>query len=735
MSTASPKPADQTPILTALAGNPNAGKTTIFNALTGSHQHIGNWPGKTVERKEGTWRHDGKVIQVVDLPGTYSLTAHSAEEAVARDFLLDHRPAVVVAVADASNIERNLYLVLQLLELQANLVIALNMSDEAAARGVTIDADSLSRGLGGVPVVPTTASRGDGLDALREAILEAVDRPQPPCPPVDYGVPVREACTQLIEAIQDQAPLAALFPPRWLALHLLEGEPDLIGRLQAMPGTEALLARLREATDRLAPAHPAGIDLAIADRRYEFIHRLTQVAVRHTQPARRTQADRIDAVLTNPWLGIPLFLVVMYLVFGLVVNVSAPFLDWIVAVLRGPVTRWALALLTALQAPGWMTSLVTNGVLSGVGAVLAFIPGLVVLYLFLGVLEDSGYMARAAFVMDRLMGALGLPGKSFVPMALGFGCGVPAIYATRTLDSRRDRLVTALMVPLMSCSARLPVYLIFALAFFPLQAHLVIFGLYALGIMVAASAGLLFSRLLFRGQPRSAFLIELPPYRLPTFSNLRLSLRIRVGAFIRQAGTVILAASLAVWLLTNLPWGVSDLRSSAFGRVSAALVPAFAPAGFGRWEASGALLTGFVAKEMILSTLAQVTGGPALGAVSPALHLRDDLVEIGAGFLQATVQAGRELLQTLVPPLMSRAAPSQLSDDSLLRSLRANFTSASAAALLVFVLLYVPCIATLAALRAEFGWHWAAFSAIYQTSLAWLAAVAVFQIARLAGLG
>jgi ferrous iron transport protein B len=387
-------------------------------------------------------------------------------------------------------------------------------------------------------------------------------------------------------------------------------------------------------------------------------------------------------------------------------------------------------------APDWLEGLVLDGVISGVGGVLVFLPGLSILFLFTGLLEDTGYMARAAVVMDRFLHFLGLNGKSFVPMILGFGCAVPAIYATRTLDHQRDRILTALLVPLMSCAARLPVYVVFGLAFFAGQADLVVWAMYAVGILVAALAGLLFSRILFRGEKESFFVIELPPYRWPTFGNLWRYISTRTGDFIKNAGTVILLASMVIWLLLNIPFGNDNLQDSLFGQVSEWIAPVFKPAGFGSWEASGSLVTGLIAKEVVVSTMSQIYQGEGQEQTERVTEtLAGDLGEIIVGFWSATLSAGRELLEVLTPGFSLFTGDGVEEDTSLSSALQTTFTPLSALAFMVFVLLYVPCVATLGAIRGEFGAKWAWFSALYQISVAWLLATSVYQVGRLLGYG
>ncbi|MGB4804709.1 MAG: ferrous iron transport protein B [Anaerolineae bacterium] len=734
-------------ITVALAGNPNTGKSTVFNALTGLQQHVANWPGKTVEKKEGTCtRVSGAQMTVVDLPGTYSLSAYSPEEVIARDYILQERPQVVINVVDAFNLERNLYLTVQLLELGANLVLAVNMVDMADAAGLQLDCARLSALLGGIAVVPMVARRGSGLDELLSSVQAAAQAPEDSRPAfrLDYGREIEAEIARVGAAyarslpapaagVDDQAsPLT-----RWVALKLLEGEGELpLALMQpaaALAAPAPVLPAVQASQQRLRQFYGDEVDIAITDQRYGFVRGLARQVIRQARPARLDLTDRIDGVVTHRWLGIPFFLGMMYLIFHVVQNVSTPYLDWVDGVINGPIARWLSALLSLLQAPAWLQSLLVDGVVAGVGSVLAFVPGLLVLYFFLSLLEDSGYMARAAFVMDRAMSWMGLHGKSFVPMILGFGCAVPAIYATRTLENRRDRVLTALVVPLMSCSARLPVYVVFGLAFFREQSGTLIWALYATGIVVAALAGLLLSNTVLRQQADSAFVLELPPYRLPTWHSLRVHMWANVSDFVRKAGSLILVASLVIWLLLNLPWGVQDQRHSLFGQISQAVAPLLAPAGFGHWDAAGALVTGLAAKEVVVSTLAQIYApqAPAAPALSNA-NVGAELLGIVTGLGKATLQAGRTLLSLL--PGLGRIAPAAPATDTALSSaLRQHFTPLSGLSYLVFVLLYVPCAATLGAIKAEFGWRWAAFSAGYQTGTAYLAAVLVFQVGRLAG--
>lgn len=551
---------------------------------------------------------------------------------------------------------------------------------------------------------------------------------------IDYGPTLETEIERIQQAIEKNVQLSSAFQPRWLAVKLLEGEQDLRAHLRDFEGGEEVIGTLQKSQAKLALELPGGVEIAIADRRYAFVNRVVADVLVHSRP-HASLSESVDRVVASPLLGIPIFLIVMYLVFNLVVNVSAPYLDWIDSAISGPITSWAGGLLTLVNAPEWFQGLVLDGVIVGVGGVLVFLPGLVALFLFIGILEDSGYMARAAFVMHRFMSRLGLSGKSFVPLILGFGCAVPAIYATRTLDSFRERILTGLLVPLMSCAARLPIYVIFGIAFFGRNADIVVWCLYALGILVAAiSSWVLSHTILKKKEQHNSFLLELPPYRLPSVTSLWIYVSQRTGGFIQNAGTVILAASVVIWLLLSLPLGVRNFRQSWFGEISAVIAPALAPAGFGTWETSGSLVTGLVAKEVLVSTMSQIYLGRDVGAEETVIGVGEGLLEIGKGFLTATREAAVAMAEAVTPFIsLTIATEAQEIDTELGLALQRVFTPLSALAFLVFVLLYVPCVATLGTIRSEFGARWAVFSAVYQTGIAWVMAVAVFQIGSILG--
>lgn len=564
--------------------------------------------------------------------------------------------------------------------------------------------------------------------------------------PFHYPPPIETELNRLADLFAHTPALAEVYPPRWLAIQALEGDETLMHDIRSLGGS-AVAATLEESLARLRAIYGDDLDVALVDQRYRFVHAIATQAVRRPSVAPVTFSDRIDRVVTHRWLGIPIFLAVMWVVFKLTTDVAAPFVDWLDGVLSGPVSRWVVALLALSGADGgWIESLMVDGVVAGVGGVLAFVPVLLALYFALALLEDSGYMARAAFVMDRLMRALGLHGKSFLPMIVGFGCSVPAIYATRTLDSRRDRILTGLLVPFMSCSARLPVYVLIAMIFFSAQAGQVIFGLYLAGIVVAVGTGALVQHTLFRHHPQTPFVLELPPYRMPTLRSIWRQMWERTSSFIRKAGTIILATSIVVWLLLAIPVGAgrfaeTPVDQSAFAAVANGATPVFAPLGFGRWETSGALVTGLIAKEVVVGTLAQVYGG-AEEEIAPIderpVTLADDLTGIAGGFVTAIGDALRALPGIVGINLVE--AEAEPVAEGLAAAIRAGFTASSggrgalaALAFLVFVLLYTPCVAALAANRHEFGTSWMLASLLGQFAIAWLAAFIVFQGGMLLG--
>ncbi len=671
-------------ITVALTGNPNAGKTTIFNALTGARQKVGNWPGVTVEKKEGTLTYQGHTIRIVDLPGIYSLTAYSIEEIIARDFILEDRPDVVVDVIDASNLERNLYLAVQLMELGRPLIFALNMIDVAKARGIIIDTELLSRLLG-VPIVTTVGTKGLGLDELLETILAVAEgrlRAQPVS--INYGLEVEREIRLLVELIEEVPLLREKYPPRWLAVKLLENDREILKKVAAIPGTEKVLEQLRRSETRLRELLDDTPEAIIAEARYGFIAGALREVVRVSPIDRRTLSDRIDDIVTHRFLGFPIFILAMYALFYLTFTLAA----YPVAAIEYGVDLLA-RLLEAHLPPGLFKELLVDGIIGGVGGVLVFLPNILFLFLGISIFEDTGYLARAAFIMDRVMHFLGLHGKSFIPLLMGFGCNVPAIMATRTLETHRDRVLTILINPLMSCSARLPVYILFAGAFFPGQESRVVFGIYALGIGLAMLLGKLFSRVLIKEED-TPFVLELPPYRMPTLRGLLLHMWEKTKVYLQKMGGVILICSVILWALTAFPrvdGKAPPVEESYIGHLGRALSPIMEPLGFD-WRLGVSLATGFVAKEVVVSSLG-------------VLYQVED----------EDVHSLRERLQ------------------------EAGLSKSVALAFMVFVLVYIPCIATVIAIWRETGaLKWPAFCIAYELVLAWILAFFIYRLGTLLGL-
>ncbi len=739
------------PLTIALAGNPNVGKSTLFNALTGGRQHTGNWPGKTIEKKEGWMTLDGQEVMIVDLPGTYSLAAYSVEEIVTRDYLLRDHPSTVIAVADAANLERNLYLVCQLIELGASLIVALNMSDTAQSRGLSIDARKLSDALGGIPVIEMVGTRGIGIEALQKAILQRSPAKSPLV--FDYGENIEHEISALQTSIEADPALAAAYPVRWLAIKLLENDSYLNEQLA---DHAPLLSAAQNAITRITETLGDDPETLLTDKRYTFIGEAAAKSITRAAGNGETASDRADRIITHRILGLPIFLALMWLVFQITANVSAPLIDWVDGLFAGPVSRWVAGLLGMIGLGGsWVESLMVDGVIAGVGGVLVFVPLLMVLYVTISILEDSGYMARAAFVMDRVMRIIGLHGKSFLPLLIGFGCTVPAIYATRTLEHPRDRKLTAFLATFMSCGARLPVYVVFAGVFFGAQSGNVIFALYLLGIFVALITGLVFKRVIYPNKETQSFVMELPPYRVPDPRSILSQMWERTRGFVQNAATIILACSVIVWLLSAMPANFDlsrfndvEPQESTFGALSGAIAPVLAPAGFGDWQAAGSLITGFIAKEVVIGTMSQIYGVEPVEAVDvPTPSLIDDAGEIVTTFGQAFVLTAQEFVN-IVPRTVNIIPGVHMAEANFLGieaeeedttglslALTGAFTPLSALAFMVFILLYTPCMTSTAAMRHEFGGRWTLYQIGYTTVIAWAAAVIVYQSGLLLGLG
>ena len=680
---------DQREMKIALVGNPNSGKTTLFNALTGSNQYVGNWPGVTVEKKEGKATVDGSAVTIVDLPGIYSLSPYSMEEIVARNFIIGEQPDAIINIVDGTNIERNLYLTVQLLELELPMIMAVNFMDEVEKRGDRISYDLLSKQLG-IPVIPISARSGKNLQQLLSAAHHQMHVGVTIEPDDLYDDFTHTIHHKIGELVHDWAYHANL-PAHWSAIKLLEGD----ALVEKALGLDAATAQqVEEIAGEYEASCPMGDrETLIADSRYRFIQRVVQHAVqRGDKEDAVSRSFRIDSIVTHKYLAIPIFLCMMLLVFAITFGPVGSFLsDGVDYLVNGLFAGWVRAGLTAWGVVPWVISLVVDGMISGVGGVLTFLPQIALLFLFLSLLEDSGYMSRAAFIMDQLLRRFGLSGKAFIPMLMGFGCTVPAVMGARTMENEKDRRMTILLVPFMSCSARLPVYGIMISAFFPKAGGVVIFSLYFLGLLMAIVSGLVFKKTLFQGKP-APFVLELPPYRLPTLKNTLLHVWERVRGFLVKAGTLILAMSIILWFLQSFNFQlqmVEDSLSSILGQIGSFLAPLLAPLGFGAWQAAVALLTGLVAKEAVVSSMGLFYGFSTLdggGAIASALSV--------------------------------------------------TFTPLSAFSFLVFVLLYVPCVAAMATMRRELGSaKWTLFSVGWQVGTAYVISLLVYQVGRLLGLG
>lgn len=756
-------------VTVALAGNPNVGKSTIFNALTGSRQHVGNWPGKTVEKKEGTLKIGENDILVVDLPGTYSLTAYSVEEIITRDFIINEQPTAVITVVDASNLERNLYLVAQLIELELPVIVVLNMTDIASSRGLRIDSEKLSLELGGIPVIEAVSNRNMGLEELKRAIVQISQNPPTAVVQPHYDGVLQAEITALEAQIVEHPSLARSYYPNWLATKLLEDDPAVIDIVGAN-GSSELLTFAQAAQVRIEEATGEDAEILIADQRYNFIGEIIDSVQERPSQAVITVSDKIDDIVTHRIWGLPIFLLIMWLVFQFTANVSAPYLDWVGGFVNETVIGWGAALMAAVGLGGtWIADLFTDGIIAGVGGVLVFVPVLLFLYISLGLLEDSGYMTRAAFVMDRFMRWMGLHGKSFLPMIVGFGCTVPAVYATRSLENEKDRKLTGFLATFMSCGARLPVYILFGAAFFGASSVNLVFAMYLLGIGIALAVGFAFKHTVYKGKQPAPFVMEMPPYRIPHPLDVWRQTWERTKGFILNAGTVILGVSIVFWFLMAIPanrdaGSFNDVNpaDSVFGVVSGTVAPVFSPAGFGSWQAAGSLLGGFLAKEIIVSSMNQIyvgseqstvnsqqsTNEPTNKPTDQSINFTQDIIDSLIGFGEAGILTVQEIANILprtiniLPfvelPMFNFLGTSEAEDDtsSLQSALVASFTKTAgspaagaiaAVAFTVFVLLYVPCMAAVSAMRQEFGGRWMLAQIGFTLILAWLAAVLVFQ--------
>ena len=709
-------------ITIGIAGNPNSGKTTLFNSLTGSKQHVGNWPGVTVEKREGEFKYKGYNFTAIDLPGTYSLTAYSIEEVVARDFILDDKPDLVINILDATNLERSLYLTSQLLFLGAPIIVALNMYDELPKNNIKIDLEHLSTLLG-VPVIPTVANRKKGLTELLDRIILITEKKEQNKIPIKFFKEIEEEISKLEPLLENQ-----IYSPRFLALKLLEDDEHIKGHVKF---SENLQKQTEESIKRIETIYNDEPATVVADHRHGFASGIVKESVIFGSVDSLTPSDKIDKFLTNRLLGIPIFLFFMWLTFQIVFKVGDPLVAWTEILFE-----YFGHGVSVLLPDGNIKSLIVDGIIGGVGSVIVFLPNIALLFLIISLLEDSGYMARAAFVMDKLMHKIGLHGKSFIPMLMGFGCSVPAIMATRSLEHKKDRLLTMLIIPLMSCSAKLPVYTLLIAAFFHKSiAPNVLFSIYIIGIILAIIVAKLLNLFIFKGIS-TPFVMELPPYRIPTAKSIVIHMWEKSWLYLKKAGTIILAASVIIWFLSNFPkpaehssqtkppttviptesptssrgraegslssvikgsldsparagsLGMTkrgdSLEQSYAGKIGKFIEPAIAPLGFD-WKIGIALTSGFAAKEIVVSTL---------------------------GTLYSLGEADEE----------SKDLKTALKKDN-------SFSPLVAYVLMIFVLLYVPCLATIATIKKESGkWRWAGFMIFYTIAIAWIVSFIVYRI-------
>ncbi len=690
-------------IKVALVGNPNCGKTSLFNIASGSHEHVGNYSGVTVDAKEGRFEHGGYRFILVDLPGTYSLSAYSPEELYVRRNLIEDMPDVVVNVVDASNLQRNLYLTSQLIDMNLRVVMALNMYDELNAKGDRLDIRQLGYILG-MPIVPTVSRSGEGIDALFDTVIQIYEKSDPHLSRhihINHGAELEQTIDRLKLLLQKNTDIRYKYSTRYLAIKYMENDKEIEKVVEALPNRDEIIAARFEEQKRIGGLLKSGLESALVDAKYAFIRgALAETYEPYKGKKRRhTLTDRIDSVVTNRWLAFPIFFFLLYIVFEstfIVGEYPMQWIEWIV----GKFSDFVGSTMKA----GWLKDLVIDGIVGGVGSVLVFLPNILILYMFISLLEDSGYMARAAFIMDRLMHKIGLHGKSFIPMIMGFGCNVPAIMATRTIESRKSRLITMLIIPFMSCAGRMPVYVLIAGAFFPHKAGLVVLGLYALGILMAVISAKVMS--IFMKDDDLPFVMELPPYRVPTGKSVFRHTWEKGKQYLQKMSGVILICSMVIWFLGYFPNhnaydSVKEQQEHSFiGYIGRAMEPVLEPLGFD-WRMGVGIVAGVGAKELVVSSL--------------GVMYVDEPVVSGGG--DASGRSSVEL---------------NSGETRLQRALVRSVTPAAALAYMVFILLYFPCIATFAAIRNESGkWKWAVITAVYTIAVAWIAAFITFRTASL----
>ena len=671
-----------TGLIVGLAGNPNVGKTTVFNQLTGMRQHVGNWPGKTVERAEGHFKHGSYDYEVIDLPGNYALSAHSMEEIVSRDFIVDDESDVIVNVVDAANLERNLYLTVQMMELGANLVIALNMNDFAKKKEHIIDIDLMSELLG-IPVVEINAKTKDGFEELLTTVEKQSKKPIDSSAKLSYGNDIKGHLMDLQSVIEQDNNLLDV-PSLWTAIKLLEKDTIVIEKVHESPKSSEIFVEADKVSKHLYDVYKEGPEEVIANARYAFIDGLIEEAVKKPAVEKETMTDKIDKIVTNRLLAPFIFIIIMWIMFQLTFTIGAPFQDMIDEAF-GALGEFVAGFI----ANEYLSSFICDGIIGGVGGVLTFLPIIILMFLFLSILEDCGYLARAAFTLDKLMHKIvGLHGKAFIPMILGFGCGVPAIMATRTMENEGDRMLAMMLVPFMSCTARLPIYAIFIGAFFAENQGTMLLVIYLLGIVVALIVAAILKRTMFKGLS-TPFVMELPTYKVPSIKGILLHTWEKVKGFLRKAGTIILACSIVLWALSTFPLGVKyGSADSLLGMIGSVIAPIFAPLGFGTWQAAVAIIAGLAAKEVVVATFGTLAG------------MEEDDEEGITSLVQDT------------------------------------FTPLSAFSFMAFTLLYTPCFAAIGAIKQETNsYKWALTMCAITLVTAYVVSFLIYNVGLLAGFG
>jgi ferrous iron transport protein B len=666
----------------ALVGNPNSGKTTLFNELTGSTQYVGNWPGVTVEKKEGKIKKTKNKVNLVDLPGIYSLSSYTMEEIVARDYILDEKPDLIINIVDATNIERNLYLTTQILELGVRVLVALNMMDVVEKNKDKINIEEIENSLN-ARVLPISANKGRGIDKLINTIEEmALEEDE--VENLDFYTKDLKKEIEKAESFIEDIAQEKKVSKRWLAVKLLEQDSHTLSKFNLDQELNSYIVKIKE---NLEEKYDDDMESIIANDRYDYINKVVKKSVKKTRKQELTTSDKIDKVLTNRFLAVPIFLAVMYVVYYFSIQTLGDYtIGWVeggIEFIAGLVSSG----LIALGASEFIQALVIDGVIGGVGSVLVFVPQIMILFFFISVLEDTGYMARVAFVMDKFFRKFGLTGKSFIPMLIGSGCSVPGIMATRTLENEKDRKLTILLTPFISCGAKLPIYVMFAAAFFPASSGFVVFSLYLLGIVVAILSGILLKNTLFKGAV-APFVMELPPYRVPTVKGLLIHMWDRAKGFLKKAGTIIFAASVIIWFAQSFSPSLAladNPANSILAAIGRFIAPIFTPLGFGEWIPAVAIIAGTVAKEVVVATLGVLTGVGEVAEDSP----------------------------------------------QLVASIQTMFTPAMAWSFMAFNLLAAPCMAAIGTMKREFNsWKWTLFAISYQTGVAYIIAMIIYQILK-----